>query len=61
MQQEQLHPIGLLQPLNVSSIMWADVTMDFTEVFPCMNDKFVILTAIDRFSKYGHFIPLGHP
>jgi hypothetical protein len=35
--------------------------MDFIEGFPHINDKFVILTVVDHFSKYGHFIALGHP
>jgi hypothetical protein len=45
---EQLHPVGLPQPLELSSVMWAD-------------GKLVILTIIDKFSKAAHFLPLGHP
>ena len=26
-----------------------------------MNGKSVILTVVDYFSKYTHFLPLGHP
>jgi hypothetical protein len=35
--------------------------MDFVEGFSRVGDKSVILTVVDRFSKYAHFIPLGHP
>jgi hypothetical protein len=58
---EHLHPAGLLQPLGVLSAIWADISMDFIEGFHKINDKSVILTVVDRFSKAAHFITLGHP
>jgi hypothetical protein len=35
--------------------------MDFIEGFPRTNGKSVIITVVNRFSKYAHFIPIGHP
>ncbi|WVZ98182.1 LOW QUALITY PROTEIN: hypothetical protein U9M48_043651, partial [Paspalum notatum var. saurae] len=52
---ESLRPGGLLQPLEVPFAVWADIAMDFIEGLP----RTVILTVVDRFSKFAHFIPLA--
>jgi hypothetical protein len=54
-------PDGSSSALDMPSIVWENVAMDFMEGFPHINVKSVILTVVDRFSKYGHFIPFGHP
>lgn len=56
-----LQPAGLLQPLDVPSQVWADISLDFVEGLPKVHRKSVILTVVDRFSKCAHFIPLGYP
>jgi transposase InsO family protein len=58
---EHLHPAGLLLPLPVPSSVWSDIGMDFIEALPRVAGKTVILTIVDRFSKYAHFVPLSHP
>jgi hypothetical protein len=35
--------------------------MDFIEGFPKVGGKSVILTVVDRFSKFAHLILLSHP
>jgi hypothetical protein len=51
----------LLLPLLVSTAVGADIGLDFVEALPRVQGKSVILTVVDRFSKYCHFIPLAHP
>ncbi|WVZ96354.1 hypothetical protein U9M48_042006 [Paspalum notatum var. saurae] len=70
---DHLRPAGLLQSLEVPLAVWADIAMDFMEglcggtadliraKLPRVNGKTVILTVVDRFSKFAHFIPLAHP
>jgi hypothetical protein len=58
---DHLRPAGLLQPLLVPSAVWADIGIDFIEALPKVQSKTVILSVVDRFSKYFHFIPLAHP
>jgi hypothetical protein len=41
--------------------IWTYVALDFIEALPQVRGKSVILTVVDRFNKYYHFIPLAHP
>jgi hypothetical protein len=58
---EHLHPAGLLLPLPVPQGIWTDIALNFVEALPHVRGKSVILTVVDRFSKYCYFIPLAHP
>jgi hypothetical protein len=58
---DHLRPAGLLQPLPVPSVVWADNGIDFIEALPKVQGKTVILSVVDRFSKYCQFFPLAHP
>jgi hypothetical protein len=52
---------GRLQPLPIPPDAWHTVGLDFIEGLPKSNNFDTILVIVDKFSKYGHFIPLKHP
>lgn len=52
---------GRLQPLPIPPDAWHTVSLDFIEGLPVSNRYDTILVIIDKFSKYGHFVPLKLP
>jgi hypothetical protein len=40
---------------------WTIISMDFIEGLPKSHNYDTILVVIDKFSKYGHFVPMKHP
>lgn len=58
---EHVRQPGLLQPLPIADQAWKTVCMDFIEGLPKSQKFDTILVIVDKFTKYGHFIPLAHP
>ncbi|KAI9157303.1 hypothetical protein LWI28_020195 [Acer negundo] len=58
---EHVKTLGLLQPLPVPSIPWIDIALNFIEGLPNSSGKDIILVVINKYTKYGHFLPLAHP
>ncbi|GJV04832.1 putative mitochondrial protein, partial [Tanacetum coccineum] len=52
---------GLLQPLELPTKIWAEVSMDFIDGLPKSDGYTVIMVVVNRLSKYAHFIPMRHP
>lgn len=59
--QNQNNLPGLLQPLPVPPQGWHTIFLDFIEGLPKSKNFDTILVVVDKFTKYGHFIPLTHP
>nr|GEX27634.1 hypothetical protein [Tanacetum cinerariifolium] len=52
---------GLLQPLQIPTKVWQDISMNFIEALPFSQNKSIIFVVVVMLSKYAHFIPLSHP
>jgi len=50
---------GLLNPLPEQA--WEIISLDFVEGMPQSDNYNALLVVIDKFTKYGHFIPIKHP
>jgi hypothetical protein len=58
---ETVKTSGLLQPLNIASQRWEEVSMDFITCLPKSKGKNVIVVVVDILTKYAHFCSLSHP
>jgi len=56
---EHVKTPGLLDPLSVPNQPWTVISLDFIEGLAARYNT--ILVVIDKFTKYGHFLPLAHP
>ena len=52
---------GLLDPLNIPTGKWKEISLDFVEGLPKSRGKDVILVIVDRLTKYAHFLAMSHP
>jgi hypothetical protein len=58
---ERVQYPGLMNPLQILTAKWSEISMDFNERLPKSNGKDVILVVVDRLTKYAHFLPMSHP
>ncbi|GAA0185329.1 hypothetical protein LIER_32617 [Lithospermum erythrorhizon] len=59
--RELVHVPSLLQPTEIPSSAWSQISTDFIEGLPTSHKNNTLLVIVDRFTNYAHFIPLSHP
>ena len=57
---ENIHPLGLIQPIPILDQAWTEITMDFIEGLPKCQGKSALWVVIDRFTKFAHLVPMQH-
>jgi hypothetical protein len=58
---KKVHYPRLLDPLDIPTAKWSEISMDFIEGLSTSNGMNVIQVIVDRLTKYAHFLPLSHP
>ena len=53
-----LRYVGLLHPLPIPRRPWSHIALDFVTGLPQSEGKTVVLTVVDRFSKFARFLSL---
>jgi hypothetical protein len=51
----------MLAPLPIPEGAWQVISLDFIEGLTTSGSTNCVLVIVDKFSKYGHFLPLLHP
>ncbi|KAJ0442289.1 putative nucleotidyltransferase, Ribonuclease H [Helianthus annuus] len=52
---------GMMQPLPIPQMIFSDISVDFIGGLPRVKGKDTVFVVVDRLTKYGHFMLLGHP
>lgn len=50
---------GKQQPIPVPDRPWEVIHIDFVTELPLVDGYNCVMTVVDRFSKFAHFVPLG--
>jgi len=54
-----LKPAGMLQPLDIPSCKWEDISMDFiVGLPPTSKGSDSVWVIVDRLTKSAHFLPV---